>query len=1395
MGKRGGAGTVYTEKPAQEKADGTVVKAWQRMPTQLLLEWTQQQKKSKPWYNSVRAWDKDKYRQKVYIEDPKNKDASLEFVCANDSDSLFEAKEYAALVALLKLQGSMPLERKLPEPYCEIWKASVAASAAEAKGKGRGKDAAAPKAEAKAEAKAAPPEPPAPSRDAGGPKGKSAGRGKGEAADDFAWAAAPAGEDDALPAAAPGARAVAPLHAMGQYTSKAERATAERLRDDERRRLRNKREAERENKRRANLDAPILLSKRMRAEIHGALGLGDAYSAAANEVDVDMEMDEAESQAVARCVEWGFASTDALRALAATREEAGGGFGGSLPEQLRKWLCLHVPEDELPEEFAAGRGQFEVRTRATAIGKAAAASTKAVARSEFGMAVETIVGWLEEQLKEHLNAADAEALFASTELVLRGSGVEQLEEEELEEAGENAAAILEAESEELAPLAAELQERWRTVLAVRAAAAAAGGGAGGPGEAAAKKAAAEAEEDPTAAGASPAEAGTADGFWEETCGGIAAEPSSSSTAGRWSKGSDRGQPTAVRPRGPWFGSGDGGWVAGAHATWAGSSAGQRMCKHRETLPAAKSREELLKLIAKSQVVLVQGETGCGKTTQVGQFLIEADEHARVIVTQPRRVAASSVAARVAEERGERLGQGVVGYSVRGETQLRRESCRLLFCTNGILLRRLLGEPDDMFSDRTCTHLVIDEVHERSVEIDLLLTLLCHRLTNRPKLRVLLMSATMDVEQLSSMFTTSPPIVKMPGRTFPVTQLYLEDAEETLGLYTKQPCDVDDGEYEAAWDSTGPQKAAALPRYLAPIDFSMLSKLVFAAARGELKDCPKDGAILVFLPGVGEISRLISELQWGSDTGGCRLQPLPLHGGLPPDQQRRCFEVPPMGAPRKVVVSTNVAETSVTVPDVTIVIDSARERRLCLDPGAVAPCLAERHCSQSSLRQRKGRAGRVQAGLCLTLLPRREALSLPKEAPPEIESAPLESLCLQVRVAGFDPAAFLARAPTPPERARVEAAERMLLKIGATRPTPSSSSTTSSGKPQVGVAALGRHLASLPCDVHIGKLLVLGAFLGVASAAVDVAAMLSVRSPLKSTQKDQAVQNWRTALRNTLRPGGGKSDHCLSAAIMQLWQKDRSRSGRRELCQKAGLVFERMAEADTVRQQLVAGLRGLGFDVGGEDDRGGSEWRVLRAAICAAFFPQVARVDRPPKEYEAVMAGAIEKQAEARRLRYFILTDAASDATVGSDAQGDAGTGWLWKRQESTRRVFLHPSSLLFKESSYSCPYVIFSSKQAQEARGDYPSRVNLSEASEASVYALLLFGGRLRADTRRNEVSVDEWITFSSGSTTVVALVERLRQEIDALLSRKVECPHLSVAGSAVARAVTTLLSTDGLGI
>ncbi|CAK9003662.1 DExH-box ATP-dependent RNA helicase DExH3, partial [Durusdinium trenchii] len=181
----------------------------------------------------------------------------------------------------------------------------------------------------------------------------------------------------------------------------------------------------------------------------------------------------------------------------------------------------------------------------------------------------------------------------------------------------------------------------------------------------------------------------------------------------------------------WFG-----WKAEAPTgSWQQSAQGQKMKKVREALPAFKVKDELSKLLASDQVVLVHGETGSGKTTQIGQFLVEAAGGARVVVTQPRRFAALSVARRVAEERGEELGQNAVGYMVRGETKMHPARCQLLFCTLGVLLRRLIAQgSEEMFSSNDMTHLVLDEVHERSMDMDFVLTLLRHALPSRPKLK-------------------------------------------------------------------------------------------------------------------------------------------------------------------------------------------------------------------------------------------------------------------------------------------------------------------------------------------------------------------------------------------------------------------------------------------------------------------------------------------------------------------------------------------------------------------------------------------------------------------------------------------------------------------------------------
>ncbi|CAN0117900.1 unnamed protein product, partial [Ectocarpus fasciculatus] len=537
-------------------------------------------------------------------------------------------------------------------------------------------------------------------------------------------------------------------------------------------------------------------------------------------------------------------------------------------------------------------------------------------------------------------------------------------------------------------------------------------------------------------------------------------------------------------------------------------------RQRAALPAAKAKAEFLSLARRSQVVLVSGETGCGKTTQIPQFLLEEWEEGgppggggpddlRVLVTQPRRIAAVGVAQRVADERCERLGAGV-GYKIRGESKAGPDT-RLLFCTTGLLLRRMQGDP----RLEELTHLVVDEVHERHLDADFLLALLIGILPKRPKLKVILMSATLDTARFAAYFGGlsglpggKTPVLHIPGRTFPVRDLYLEDAIAATGhrprLKRKQASATPgttggggDSAAAAAAASAKPDEGsgggAGRPGGLEGpshwlqefeeeeeedeeelaqqerergalggvdmdrvdedhLDYELLVSLVLYSVspqgerelglrggggeEGDDDDRGVSGSVLVFMPGTMEIDRLCRELEHATE-GGQGLCVLPLHGSLPPQRQRAVFDPPPRGK-RKVVVSTNIAETSITIPDATVVLDSCRVKEMGYDVARQMPRLQESWASQDSLTQRKGRAGRVREGVSFKLLRRKTFARLPAHGTPEIKRVPLDHLVLQIKALGVEehPSVVLARALDPPDPKAVQDAVDVLTDLKA-----------------------------------------------------------------------------------------------------------------------------------------------------------------------------------------------------------------------------------------------------------------------------------------------------------------------------------------------------------------------------
>ena len=372
----------------------------------------------------------------------------------------------------------------------------------------------------------------------------------------------------------------------------------------------------------------------------------------------------------------------------------------------------------------------------------------------------------------------------------------------------------------------------------------------------------------------------------------------------------------------------------------------RMLNSRKKLPIWNFKDDLLAMIEKNQVVIICGETGCGKSTQVPAFILENElsngRQCKVYCTEPRRISAISLARRVSEELGESRNdvgtpRSLVGYAIRLESHVTNQT-KLVYATTGIVMR-MLERLDDLGD---ITHLVLDEVHERSIDSDFLLIILRKLMARQPALKVLLMSATVDAQRFST-YLDGAPVMTVPGRTFPVETKYLEDAIEVsnfndhdLSSRKAQPEDIDDNE-EVSSDAAGKQTSTDfLQGYSAKtratiakfdefrIGYDLIVKLLATIATNNVY-ASYSKAVLVFLPGIAEIRRLNDMLSsHRTFSHGWRIYPL--HSTIAMEEQEQAFLVPAKGT-RKIVLATNIAETGITIPDVTCVIDTGRHKEM------------------------------------------------------------------------------------------------------------------------------------------------------------------------------------------------------------------------------------------------------------------------------------------------------------------------------------------------------------------------------------------------------------------------------------------------------------------------------------
>ncbi|MGE6994425.1 ATP-dependent RNA helicase HrpA [Pseudomonas sp. NPDC047961] len=566
------------------------------------------------------------------------------------------------------------------------------------------------------------------------------------------------------------------------------------------------------------------------------------------------------------------------------------------------------------------------------------------------------------------------------------------------------------------------------------------------------------------------------------------------------------------------------WLERFHASAAKAEARRQSVptmRYDDSLPIAAKREEIKAALEKHQVLVIAGETGSGKTTQLPKICLEIGRgvHGLIGHTQPRRLAARSVATRVAEEIGTPLGE-LVGYQVRFEDQS-KDSSLIKLMTDGILLAET---QHDRFLERYDT-IIVDEAHERSLNIDFLLGYLKTLLPRRPDLKVIITSATIDLQRFSEHFNGAP-IVEVSGRTFPVETWYRPLAAET---------DEDGNRVED--DLT--------------VDQGILASLDEIEAH-EKSVGKRPGDVLVFLPGEREIRDAAEVLRKANLKF---TEVLPLYARLTPAEQQKIFRP---AAGRKIVLATNVAETSLTVPGIRYVIDSGTARISRYSYRAKVQRLPIEAVSQASANQRKGRCGRVEPGICIRLYSEEDFLGRPEFTDPEILRTNLAAVILQMlhlRLGQIEDFPFI----EPPDGRAISDGFNLLQELSAVNRENQ-------------LTPLGRQLARLPIDPRLGRMLLEAAQLGSMAEVLIVASALSVqdvreRPADRQQQADQAHAQWKDP----------DSDF---AALINIWrgfEEQRQALGSNPLrtwCRKNFLNYLRLREWRDAHRQLTLIVREL-----------------------------------------------------------------------------------------------------------------------------------------------------------------------------------------------------------------------------
>ena len=798
------------------------------------------------------------------------------------------------------------------------------------------------------------------------------------------------------------------------------------------------------------------------------------------------------------------------------------------------------------------------------------------------------------------------------------------------------------------------------------------------------------------------------------------------------------------------------------------------------LPMNQYRAQVLDLVNNNVYSIIVGATGSGKSTQVPQILLDdaiskgKGSSCNVVCTQPRRIAAISVAKRVAEERAETL-QDSVGYQVRYDSKPPQIGGSVTYCTTGILQQQLQHNPDEVMDN--VSHLVIDEVHERDMLIDFLLILLRKNIKRRQALgksnpQVVLMSATLNTELFASYFqsdipgkgTLDCPSLSVPGRTFPVKERYLEEILKELNanssthlkaMYTdpntKDYLNVETHFRTVNPITNSPELADESRKDLSVIDWrrerttidtdglvdpavekenSLIPLGLIACTIAHITRTSQEGAILVFLPGLSEIVKVEKALKnegLGVDfNNAAKFKLCLLHSTLPAGQNT-VFDPVPQGC-RKIILATNIAETSITIPDVQYVVDTGKLREKQFDQTRRLSQLSCTWISKSNSKQRAGRAGRVQNGNYYALFTEERYQTLRAVGLPEILRTDLQEICLQIKAQAIESPIreFLAEAIEPPNPKAVDAAIFKLEALDA---------ITEDGE---AITPLGRLLSSFPVHPSLGKMIILGIIFRCLDPMIVLGAAGAERSLFNSPidHRNEAIQ-----AKVSFAQGSG-SDHIALLNAVQELRQVRDNKGEYWMRDVAHRNFLNLtafnaieASARQIEQILLEArlIPPMSYPGGTKPQLGGvtlnensHKLPLIKALILAGLHPNLA-----------INNGGLSFRTLGEKSCFVHSSSLHASFGIG---KGKKGAFWL-------------PKNTLFMYSNM--------------VRANDSNSLFIRDVSEATPLIASLFGGKLKQhEARGNIIELDNWLPFyvTSPDRRSTKIVIEFRKSLERLM-------------------------------